>query len=117
MIQKLTLQVLDTYGMEIIKRTTDEFENGCVYDENAVTMIYSADELVKVIKNNAMGHYKLANDIDFNQLSIEDRNYITQTFLALFDGNGYHLKNVNATLLVDIQYATIENVYANVIKS
>lgn len=95
------------YG--IVKRATNEFSNGGVYDENAAVTITSAKDFVDKISQNPMGHYKLGADIDFNDITGQNGNYIPTTFLGVLDGAGHKLNNVHYTLFKDMQYGIVKN--------
>ena len=97
-----------SYYYGIVKRATNEFETGNIYDKKNVTMITTAQQFIDVINSNVTGYYQLANDIDFSGVNVSG-SYITNTFMGVLDGNGYKLLNVNATLFNNIIYGSIRN--------
>lgn len=95
------------YG--IIKRATNDFTDGTVYEAPKQIGITSAQQLIDLAEQNVFGNYRLEADIDFS--GIEDKNgaYITNRFMGILDGNGYKMVGMNHTLFREALYAQIKN--------
>ena len=94
----------------IVKRATDDFSNGSVYEAPEVISVSSAKQLVELVKENPAGYYKLAGDIDFTGISAQDGAYITDRFIGVLDGDGHNIKGMKYTLFNQMIYAQVKNV-------
>lgn len=97
------------YG--IVKRATGDFTHSSIYKMNEVTIITSAEQLINSIRNNPVGNYVLASDIDFTNINnSQEAAYIPNTFLGTFDGNGHKINGLSKPLFNKVTYANIKNV-------
>ena len=95
------------YG--IVKRATDDFSNGNVYETPEVIGVSSAQQLVDLVKQNPAGYYQLTEDIDFTGISAKDGSYITERFIGVLDGNGHSMTGMKYTLFNQMLYAQVKN--------
>ena len=93
-----------------VKRTTNDFTTGTVYDYNSIVEISTAQELIDQISSNNTGYLKLTNDLDFS--SIEDNGevaYALGKFYGVIDGNGFTISGTDKPLIESTKYAMIKN--------
>ena len=95
------------YG--IVKRATDDFSNGSVYETPEVIGVDSAQQLIELVKQNPAGYYQLTTDIDFTGISAQDGAYITSRFIGVLDGNGHSITGMKYTLFNQMLYAQVKN--------
>ena len=95
------------YG--IVKRATDDFSNGSVYETPEVIGVSSAQQLVDLVKQNPAGYYQLTEDIDFTGISAKDGSYIIDRFIGVLDGNGHSITGMKYTLFNQMLYAQVKN--------
>ena len=95
------------YG--IVKRATNDFTDGTVYEAPRQIEITSAEQLVELAEQNVIGNYRLEADIDFSNIQDKNGAYITNRFIGTLDGNGYKLTGMNHTLFREALYAHIKN--------
>ena len=95
------------YGM--IKRVTGDFSDGGIYSSPAAVPVTSAEELIRLAKENPYGYYELHNDIDFTGVKAENGSYIPGRFIGILDGKGYRMTGMSYPLFGDLQYAQVKN--------
>ena len=95
------------YG--IVKRATNDFTDGTVYEAPKQIEITSAEQLVELAEQNVIGNYRLEADIDFSNIQDKNGAYITNRFIGTLDGNGHKMSGMNHTLFREALYAHIKN--------
>lgn len=95
------------YG--IIKRATGDFSDGGIYKSPTVTSVTSAEELVRLARENPYGYYKLDADLDFSRIAAIQGSYLPDRFIGMIDGNGYKITGMQYPLFGDLQYAQVKN--------
>ncbi len=97
------------YG--IVKRATNDFVTGGVYNVPAPISITSAEQFIEVLNKNSYGTYRIDADLDFSKITPENgKYYVTNRFLGILDGNGHKLKGVKYTLFNHMVYADVKNI-------
>ncbi len=95
------------YG--IIKRATNDFTDGTVYEAPRQIGITSAEQLIELAEQNVFGNYRLEKDIDFSDIQDKNGAYITNRFIGTLDGNGHKMTGMEHTLFREAIYAHIKN--------
>ena len=111
------------YGL--IKRATNDFTTGTIYNNPKPTSITSAQQLIDAINNNSIGNYRIDADLDFSNIEpVEGQTYyIKERFLGSINGNGHKLKGMEYTLFNSLVYANVMNLtieepnYGNSVRS
>ncbi len=93
-----------------IKRTTNDFTLGGIYNSPKETSITSAEQLIKLVKENPVGNYRLDKDIDFSGITSENSYYIADRFIGTINGNGHKMTGMKYTLFNNVVYATIKDI-------
>lgn len=93
-----------------VKRATQDFSTGSIYNSGTEIEISSAEQLVNVLKTAEWGNYKLVNDIDFSNITTTENAYITNVFVGRLNGNNHKIKGLQKALFNQITYAQIQNV-------
>ena len=92
-----------------VKRATNDFTNGTIYEAPQQTSITSAQQLVDLAEANEFGNYRLDEDIDFSEIQAKDGYYIEKRFIGILDGNGHKITGMNSTLFKESAYAQISD--------
>ena len=95
------------YG--IVKRATGDFSDGSIYQSPSVIPVTSAEELIRLARENPYGYYKLEADLDFSGIAAAQGSYIPERFIGILDGNGHKLTGMQHPLFGDLQYAQVKN--------
>lgn len=95
------------YG--IVKRATDDFRDGGIYQSPAVIPASSAEELLRLAGENPSGFFRLEADLDFSGISAEGGSYLPERFIGILDGNGHALTGMQYPLFGDLQYALVKD--------
>lgn len=95
------------YGM--IKRATNDFTDGTVYEAPEQIGITSAQQLIDLAEQNVFGNYRLEADIDFSDIRDKNGAYISNRFIGILDGNGHKMTGMSHTLFKEALYAHIKN--------
>ncbi len=95
-----------------MKRATNDFTTGGIYNNPKVTAITTAEQFVNLLEKNPLGNYRIDKDLDFSNIKVvEGKNYyINNTFVGTLDGNGHKLTGLQHTLFNNITYADIKNI-------
>lgn len=83
--------------------------NKAIESNNEVIEIDTVEKFIDTIENDVYANIRLTEDLNF--LKISSGSVVFDfTFYGTIDGNGYGIKNLNATLFNTIEDATISNV-------
>lgn len=92
-----------------VKRATNDFTDGTIYEAPQQTSITSAQQLIELAEQNEFGNYRLDADIDFSEIQAKDGYYIARRFIGILDGNGHKMTGMNSTLFKESAYAQISD--------
>ena len=95
------------YG--IVKRATGDFIDGGIYKSPTAISVTSAEELIRLARENPYGYYKLEADLDFSGIAAAQGSYIPDRFIGILDGNGHRLAGMQYPLFGDLQYVQVKN--------
>ena len=95
-----------------IKRVTDDFTNGTVYEESTnIYKVGTAEELIAAVENTCSTTgvmIKLTNDIDFSGVEAAGNAYINRMF-GFIEGNGYKISGLKKPLFDKMMYTMVRN--------
>ena len=95
------------YG--IVKRATNDFTDGTIYQAPTVTSITTAEQLVELANQNSIGNYRLDADIDFSNITPENAYYIANRFIGVLDGNNHKITGLSYPLFSEMIYAEVKD--------
>lgn len=93
-----------------LKRATNDFTDGNIYQLPTVEEVQTAQELVNILESNKPVYVKLANHIDLSLLPYTN-GYYFESFSGIFDGNGYEIYGQKAPLFNEIVFGGFKNMY------
>ena len=93
----------------IVKRATNDFTDGTVYQTPTVTPITTAEQLIELANNNSIGNYRLEADLDFSHITPEQAYYISNRFIGVLDGNHHKITGLQYPLFNQMIYAEVKN--------
>lgn len=92
------------YG--IVKRATNDFQDGNVYRKPQEISITTAEQLIELANQNEIGNYRLDADIDFTGMEPEEGNcYIMNRFIGVLNGNNHKIIGLKYPLFNNMTYA------------
>lgn len=96
------------YGF--IKRVTNDFTEGTIYDIKNVKDISTAEELIQAISTNSSGSYRVIADLDFSNIDVSNQEaYVMNKFYGMIDGNGHKFNGLTKPLMKNTIYSHIKN--------
>ena len=96
-----------------LKRATNEFTNGNVYEISKAIEVRTAQELIDALSKDEPVYVKLMDHIDFT--GIEDPNgYYIKNFSGNFDGNNFEMYGHEYPLFQTVTFANFKNMYFDV---
>ena len=95
------------YG--IVKRATNDFTDGTVYEAPQQISVTSASQLVELAESNLVGNYRLEADIDFTGIEPKDGAYVANQFIGVLDGNGHKITGMRYPLFRTVLYSQVKD--------
>ena len=100
------------YGF--VKRATNDFTDGDIYNNPKEISITSAQQLITLANANILGNYRLDADIDFSEITLtEGTYYYINQFVGVLNGNNHKITGIKYPLFNNMIYAQVKNLTIN----
>ena len=100
------------YGF--VKRATNDFTDGDIYNNPQEISITSAQQLITLANANILGNYRLDTDIDFSEITLtEGTYYYINQFMGVLNGNNHKITGIKYPLFNNMIYAQVKNLTIN----
>ena len=91
-----------------IKRATNDFTNGNIYEMAEAQEVDSAEALMEALQAGGPAYIKLTAHIDLGGLSHQN-GYYFENFSGIFDGNGYEIYGQEAPLFHKVTFGSFSD--------